>query len=76
LKQISLASVYGRIRIAINKAGTQKAWAEEIGVSPQFLNDVLHGKRQPSDRMLKPLGIIRQTTYSVEEEPTDAAHSR
>lgn len=36
---------------------TQKEVAEELGVTPQFLHDVLNGRRNPSDRILEYVGL-------------------
>lgn len=36
---------------------TQKELAEEIGLSPTYLNDVMSGRRDPSDRILEAVGL-------------------
>lgn len=38
---------------------TQKALAIELGVSQAYLNDVLQGRREAGEKLLKPLGIAR-----------------
>lgn len=36
---------------------TAREFAKSIGVSPQYLNDVLHGRRAPGPSILKALNI-------------------
>lgn len=38
---------------------TQTALAAELGVSTAYLNDVLQGRREAGEKLLKPLGITR-----------------
>lgn len=47
-------------RVAIHK---QKGCALKAGVSLQFLNDVLRGRREPSGALLEWLGFERVVTY-------------
>jgi hypothetical protein len=44
-------------------ACSQVEVAKKIGVSPQFLSDVLNEKRGPGDRILEFLGIEKVVTY-------------
>jgi hypothetical protein len=55
--------VVSALRAACENAGGQKAWASANGVSYQFVGDVLHGRRQPSDAVLRPLGLVRTVSY-------------
>ena len=43
--------------------GTQKAAAERLGVSQQYLSDVLNEAREPGPLILAGLGIERVVTY-------------
>lgn len=43
--------------------GGQKFFAESAGVSPQYVSDVLNGKREPGKSILDTLGIERVITY-------------
>jgi DNA-binding transcriptional regulator YdaS (Cro superfamily) len=52
-----------RLRDAVATAGGQKAWAEKHGVSPQFVCDVLHGRRGLTDTICQAIGLIRETVY-------------
>ena len=61
--EITDADVYGRIRRAISLAGSQKAFAEGLGVTPAFVNQVLNAKRPVPDAMLRRVGLKRVTRY-------------
>lgn len=39
---------------------TQKVLASRIGISQQFLSDIITGKKRPSDRVLRYLGYVRE----------------
>ena len=43
--------------------GSQQAWARENGISPQFVCDVLQGRRAPSDRLARALGYRRVVQF-------------
>lgn len=49
------------LKSAVAAAGSAKAWAAAQGLSPQYVGEVLSGRRQPSDRVLGPLGLQRVT---------------
>ncbi len=42
---------------------TQVGLAGDLGVSPQYLSDVLREKRLPGDKILEPLGLRAVTVY-------------
>ena len=44
-------------------AGSQQAWARENGISPQFVCDVLQGRRAPTDRLARVLGYRRVVSF-------------
>ena len=44
---------------------TQTQLAARIGVSVPFLNDILHGKREPSGKVLEWLGFERHVEYRL-----------
>ena len=54
---------------ACQRAGSQQAWARRHGVSPQYVGDVLIGRREPGDKILDGLQIRKIVTY----EPMAAA---
>lgn len=43
--------------------GSQKNLAAALGVSAQYVTDILHGKRKPGPAILRVLGIEAQTIY-------------
>lgn len=51
------------IRELIDEKGTQAAAAEALGISPSFINDILHGKRNISKPVLTKLGFERVTVH-------------
>ncbi len=50
---------------------SQASVAAELGVSPQYLNDVLKERRDPGDSILGPMGLERVVTYRRKREPTE-----
>lgn len=44
----------------VRRAGSQKEAAIELGISPQYLNDLLQGRREFSDNLLEKLGLERR----------------
>lgn len=42
---------------------SQKELAIELGVSPQYLSDVLNERKEPGSGILDPLGLERVVTY-------------
>lgn len=58
------ADVFAELARAIRDAGGQKAWCEAHGIAPQHVNDVLHARREISDRILRALGLRRVVRYA------------
>lgn len=56
---ISSWELVHRLEDAIAAAGSAKAWAAANGVSEQFVSDVRTGRKEPTDRIAKPLGYRR-----------------
>lgn len=52
-----------RLSVACSKAGGQKAWAQTVGVSPSYVNDVLNARREPGQAILDALGLVRVVRY-------------
>lgn len=59
---LTLRDVLHRLHSLIGD-GTQKAAAEKLGVSQQYLSDVLNESREPGPLILAGLGIERVVTY-------------
>lgn len=57
--QVSAWEVVRNLDNAIAAAGSAKAWAAAHGVSEQFVSDVRHGRKEPTDRIARPLGYRR-----------------
>lgn len=60
---MSLAAFYAEMSNRITEAGTQAAWCKANGVSPAYLCDVMNGRREPGDKILRALGWKRVITY-------------
>ena len=45
----------------VTRAGSQKEAAKLLGISTQYLNDLLRGRREASARVLDKLGLKRIT---------------
>ncbi len=42
---------------------TQAAFAKQLGISPQYLGDVLNGRREPGGTILHAIGFERVVRY-------------
>ena len=51
------------LRAAIERWSTQKAFAEHHGLSPQYITDVMKGRREPAARICQIVGIERTVVY-------------
>ena len=60
--------VMDRLRAAVAAAGSQKAYAEQIGVSQSYLSDVLVGNRSPGEKILAALNLEAVIMYR-EKQP-------
>jgi DNA-binding transcriptional regulator YdaS (Cro superfamily) len=56
-------SVIRRLWVVIAAQGSQKDAAAFLGISAQYLNDVIQGRRDPGPTLLKALGIKAVQTY-------------
>lgn len=57
--------VIERLQAAIHVAGSQKAFAQQHSISTQYISDVLHGRREPGQKILDALGVERIVSYQV-----------
>jgi hypothetical protein len=53
----------GYIQRRVDLAGSQKQAAHDWHISCQYLNDVLHQRREPGPTLLKALGFYRHVEY-------------
>ncbi len=62
--------VFALLRREIKKAGNQRQWALQNGVSPGFLGDVLHGRAPFGPKILAALGVeVVSTTTTYRRRP-------
>lgn len=52
---------YLKSRVA--EHGTQRKYAESLGVSEAYLSDILNGRREPGKRLLDAVGFERVVLY-------------
>jgi DNA-binding transcriptional regulator YdaS (Cro superfamily) len=64
--------VMNRLRTAITAAGGQRQFAQTHGITPAYVNDVVHGRRALADRILAAIGVERTITYQVVYQDRDA----
>lgn len=60
-------SLREKLRKACEAAGSQKIWAEVNEVSPQYVTDVLQGKRGIGDKIANRLGYEKLIRYGKRE---------
>ncbi|MBA8915078.1 MULTISPECIES: helix-turn-helix domain-containing protein [Methylorubrum] len=65
--ELTQAEVIERLKSRVAERVSQQAVAVEAGVSPQHLNDVLHGKRDIGPAMLALLGVQRDVRFVAAE---------
>lgn len=71
--RIQREAVVDRLRAACAGAGGQAAWSRQNGVSVSYVHDVLQGRREPGDLVLRPLGLQRAEPTYVPREPVEVA---
>ena len=52
-----------RLSAACKKAGSQKAFCEAHSLSPAYVSDVLHSRREPGQSILEALGLVKIVRY-------------
>lgn len=61
-------AVIKKIEQIIEERGTQKAAAEFLGVSQQYLTDLLKGRRDPGKKILDRLGLESSVVYTPKQQ--------
>ncbi len=51
------------IKDALREFPTQKAFADHLDISQQYLGDILRGDRDPGEKVIKALGFEKVVTY-------------
>lgn len=62
----SAMTQHGMIRLLkreVERIGSQVEYAAKLGISPQYLSNILQGHRGPGSDVLKALGLERRVLY-------------
>jgi len=62
MKTLTLLDVRERLATAVQRAGSLRAYADTVGVSHSYVNDVILGHRLPGPSILHVLGLERIST--------------
>ena len=65
---VDAAAVRRRLRDYVKTCGSGGAAARAMRISPQYLSNILRGRRDPSDRVCRGVGLRRRVVY-VETTP-------
>lgn len=60
---ITRADILAQIKELVAVEGSQRLAADTLDVSVQYLNDILHGRRDFGPRVLNALGLEAVVTY-------------
>lgn len=63
LKKLDEKSLIAYLRDECNRAGGQKHWAKKADLSEPYVSDVINGRRNPGDGILKALGFEKRVEY-------------
>lgn len=69
---LTTEQVRERLRARMAEVGSASAWGRVNRVSPQYLCDVLKGRRDPGNAILGPLGL-RRMEPAYDEAPAQEA---
>ena len=61
--ELSLIHIMSGLRQLVEIEGSKVKAAKQLGVSAQYLNDVLSHKREPGPKILKAMGWKSKTIY-------------
>ncbi|WP_375275579.1 helix-turn-helix domain-containing protein [Methylorubrum thiocyanatum] len=59
MTDLTVDDVRARLSTAIREAGSQKLFAARAGVSAAYVNDIIHGRRAPGERVLAAIAVQR-----------------
>lgn len=65
---MTVDDVVKRLAGAVEKAGSQIRFAKANQLSPAYTNDVLRGRKEPGQGILKALGLKKVVTYVTDKE--------
>ncbi len=60
---MNLMQVFALLQTECAKAGGQKAWAAEHGLSGGYVSSVLHAKQDPGPAVLAALGLRKVVSF-------------
>lgn len=63
MRYLNKADVVKMVAAACDRAGGQRVWASENGLSPAYVTDVLKGRRDPADSICRALGLERRVIF-------------
>ena len=61
------------LRERCKAAGGQRAWAQAVGISEQYVSDVLNARREPGESILRALGLAKVVRYVEARKKARAA---
>lgn len=64
MRTITRDEIMKIIRQRLERAGSQRALAKELGISTQYMNDILRNNREPGPLVLRALGIEKHVVYT------------
>jgi hypothetical protein len=71
--ELSLPQVRALLRVAVDKRGGMRPYGREVGVSGNFISQVLSGDRLPSQKLLAALGLEAFLVYRRKPSPPKPA---
>jgi AraC-like DNA-binding protein len=69
MRHLTIDQLLEQIEGDIQRAGSQKALAERLNLSEQYLCDVLKRRRAPGPKVLSSYGLRAVTNYVKDKEP-------
>lgn len=54
---MDLNQVRRLLKKQVREIGSQKEFAKQLGISQQYLSDVIKGRRMPNEKILKAMGL-------------------
>lgn len=65
MAMLDINGLLGILEHLCEQEGSQYQWATRHKLSPQYVSDVLHGRRMPGPGMLKAMGLNKVTLYAT-----------
>jgi DNA-binding transcriptional regulator YdaS (Cro superfamily) len=61
-ERVTKEQLVQHLKRCVKSAGTQRAFAEQVGISQQYVSDVLAGRRDPGPKLAAAIGFRSQET--------------